>query len=40
LEQGKRNVGAVMGKVMAGVKGRPFDLEYITKKIQEAVGAK
>ncbi|KAI4908571.1 Altered inheritance of mitochondria protein 41 mitochondrial [Alternaria infectoria] len=40
LEEGKRSFGSVMGKVMGGLKGRPFDLEYVTKKIQEAVGAK
>ena len=40
LEEGKRSFGSVMGKVMGGIKGRPFDLEYVTKKIQEAVGAK
>ncbi|EUC36538.1 hypothetical protein COCCADRAFT_23661 [Bipolaris zeicola 26-R-13] len=40
LEEGKRNFGSVMGKVMGAVKGRPLDVEYVTKKIQEAVGAK
>jgi uncharacterized protein YqeY len=40
LEEGKRSFGSVMGRVMGGVKGRPFDVEYVTKKIQEAVGAK
>ncbi|KAI4947811.1 Altered inheritance of mitochondria protein 41 mitochondrial [Alternaria arbusti] len=40
IEEGKRSFGSVMGKVMGGLKGRPFDLEYVTKKIQEAVGAK
>ncbi|KAG9191684.1 hypothetical protein G6011_10418 [Alternaria panax] len=40
LEEGKRSFGSVMGKVMGGIKGRPSDLEYITRKIQEAVGAK
>ncbi|KAF1828520.1 GatB/YqeY domain-containing protein [Decorospora gaudefroyi] len=40
LEEAKRSFGPVMGKVMGGVKGRPFDLEYVTKKIEEAVGAK
>ena len=40
LEEGKRTFGSVMGRVMGGIKGRPFDAEYVTKKIQEAVGAK
>ena len=40
LEEGKRNFGSVMGKIMGAVKGRPLDVEYVTKKIQEAVGAK
>lgn len=40
LEEGKRSAGSVMGKVMGSIKGRPVDLEYVTKKIQEAVGAK
>jgi uncharacterized protein YqeY len=40
LEEGKRSFGSVMGRVMGGIKGRPFDMEYVTKKIQEAVGAK
>jgi hypothetical protein len=29
-----------MGRVMGGIKGRPFEAEYVTKKIQEAIGAK
>lgn len=40
LEEGKRSAGSVMGKVMSSIKGRPVDLEYVTKKIQEAIGAK
>ncbi|EOA83829.1 Altered inheritance of mitochondria protein 41 mitochondrial [Exserohilum turcicum] len=40
VEEGKRTFGSVMGKVMGGIKGRPFDVEYVSKKIQEAVGAK
>jgi uncharacterized protein YqeY len=40
LEEGKRSFGSVMGKVMGGVKGRPLDMDYVTKKIEEAVGAK
>ncbi|KAH8729030.1 Yqey-like protein-domain-containing protein [Phaeosphaeriaceae sp. PMI808] len=40
LEEGKRNFGSVMGKVMGGIKGRPADMEYLNKKIEEAVGRK
>ncbi|CAA9961836.1 hypothetical protein PTMSG1_05213 [Pyrenophora teres f. maculata] len=40
LEEGKRSAGSVMGKVMSSIKGRPVDSEYVSKKIQEAVGAK
>lgn len=40
LEEGKRNVGSVMGKVMGGIKGRPVDTGYLTKKIEEAIGAR
>ena len=40
LEEDKRSAGGVMGRVMATLKGRPVDLEYVSKKIQEAVGAK
>jgi uncharacterized protein YqeY len=40
LEEGKLTFGSVMGRVMGGIKGRPFDAEYVTKKIQEAIGAK
>ncbi|RMZ73348.1 aspartyl glutamyl-trna amidotransferase subunit b-related [Pyrenophora seminiperda CCB06] len=40
LEEGKRNAGSIMGKLMPTIKGRPVDLEYVSKKIQEAVGAK
>jgi uncharacterized protein YqeY len=40
LEEGKRTFGAVMGKVIGGIMGRPVDLEYVTRKIEEAVGGK
>ncbi|KAJ4363077.1 Altered inheritance of mitochondria protein 41 mitochondrial [Neocucurbitaria cava] len=40
LEEGKRSFGAVMGKVMGAISGRPHDVEYVTKKIQETVGKK
>jgi uncharacterized protein YqeY len=40
LEEGKRTLGSVMGKVMGGIKGRPVDMEYLNKKIEEIVGKK
>jgi uncharacterized protein YqeY len=40
LEEGKRNIGSVMGKIMGGLKGRPADIEYLSRKIGEAVGKK
>jgi uncharacterized protein YqeY len=40
LEEGKRTFGSVMGRVMGGIKGRPADMEYLNKKIEEAVGRK
>lgn len=40
LEEGKRTFGSVMGKVMGLIKGRPHDVEYVTKKIQELIGTK
>lgn len=40
LEEGKRNVGSVMGRVMGAIKGRPVDTGYLTKKIEELIGAK
>ncbi|KAF1946916.1 GatB/YqeY domain-containing protein [Clathrospora elynae] len=40
LEEGKRNFGSVMGKMIGGIKGRPFDMEYVTRKIEAAVGTK
>lgn len=40
LEEGKATFGSVMGKVMGAIKGRPHDVEYVTRKIQETVGKK
>lgn len=40
LEEGKRTFGSVMGRVMGGIKGRPVDMEYLNKKIEELVGKK
>lgn len=40
LEEGKRNFGQVMGRVMGGLKGRPADMEYLNRRIEEAVGKK
>jgi uncharacterized protein YqeY len=40
LEEGKRTFGSVMGRVVGGIKGRPADMEYLNKKIEEAVGRK
>lgn len=39
-DEGKRTLGAVMGKVMGGLKGRPADMEYLNRKIEEIVGKK
>jgi uncharacterized protein YqeY len=40
LEEGKRTFGSVMGRVMGAVKGRPVDMEYLNRKIEEIVGKK
>lgn len=40
LDEGKRTFGSVMGRAMGGLKGRPTDMEYLSKKIEEAVGRK
>lgn len=40
LEGAKVNVGQIMGNVMGAIKGRPADVEYIKRKINEAVGQK
>jgi hypothetical protein len=29
-----------MGKVMGALKGKPADMEYLNKKVEEAVGRK
>lgn len=40
LEEGKRSFGSVMGRVMGGLKGRPADMEYLNRKIEEVIGKK
>ncbi|KAF2824383.1 GatB/YqeY domain-containing protein [Ophiobolus disseminans] len=40
LEEGKRTFGSIMGRVMGGLKGRPADMEYLNKKIEQAIGRK
>lgn len=40
LEEGKRTFGNVMGRTMGALKGRPHDVEYVTRKIEELVGKK
>jgi uncharacterized protein YqeY len=40
LQEGKRTFGSVMGKVMGAIKGRPHDIEYVQRKIEEVVGKK
>ncbi|KAF2035092.1 GatB/YqeY domain-containing protein [Setomelanomma holmii] len=40
LEEGKKTFGSVMGKVMGGIKGRPADMDYLNRKIEEIVGKK
>lgn len=40
VEGAKANFGQIMGKVMGALKGRPADMEYISQKINEAVGKK
>ena len=40
LEEGKRSLGNVMSRVMGGIKGRAHDVEYVRRKIEEAVGKK
>ena len=40
LQEGKRTFGSVMGKVMGAIKGRPHDIEYVQRKIEELVGKK
>jgi uncharacterized protein YqeY len=40
MQEGKRTFGSVMGKVMGAIKGRPHDIEYVQRKIEEVVGKK
>ncbi|KAJ4337463.1 Altered inheritance of mitochondria protein 41 mitochondrial [Didymella glomerata] len=40
FEEAKRAYGPIMGKVMGAIKGRPHDIEYVQKKIEELVGKK
>ncbi|KAH7382660.1 Yqey-like protein-domain-containing protein [Phaeosphaeria sp. MPI-PUGE-AT-0046c] len=40
LEGTKMNFGQIMGHVMGALKGRPADMEYIRRKIDEAIGQK
>lgn len=39
IGEGKKTVGAVMGKVIGGLTGRPHDVEYLRRKIEELVGS-
>lgn len=38
--EGTKRVGEVIGRVMGKVQGRPCDVEYLRKKIEEVVEAK
>lgn len=40
LEGAKRNAGGVMGRVMSALKGRAFDMDYLSQKIEEVIGKK
>ncbi|KAF9694252.1 hypothetical protein EKO04_007963 [Ascochyta lentis] len=40
FDEAKRAYGPIMGKVMGAIKGRPHDVEYVQKKIEELVGKK
>ena len=40
FDEAKRAYGPVMGKVMGAIKGRPHDVEYVQKKIEEILGKK
>ncbi|KAF1361187.1 GatB/YqeY domain-containing protein [Lizonia empirigonia] len=40
FEEAKRAYGPIMGKVMGAIKGRPHDVEYVQKKIEELIGKK
>ncbi len=40
FEEAKRAYGPIMGKVMGAIKGRPHDVDYVQKKIEELIGKK
>lgn len=40
FEEAKRAYGPIMGKVMGAIKGRPHDVDYVQKRIEELVGKK
>ncbi|KAL5119139.1 hypothetical protein ACEQ8H_002846 [Pleosporales sp. CAS-2024a] len=40
LEEGKRTFGGVMGRVVAGLDGRPANMEYLNKRIEQVLGKK
>ncbi|KAG9203459.1 Altered inheritance of mitochondria protein 41 mitochondrial [Epicoccum nigrum] len=40
FEEAKRAYGPIMGKVMGAIKGRPHDIDYVQKKVEELVGKK
>ncbi|KAI8931203.1 Altered inheritance of mitochondria protein 41 mitochondrial [Plenodomus lindquistii] len=41
IGEGKKTVGSVIGQVMSGgIKGRPYNAEYLRKKIEELLGTK
>lgn len=40
FEETKRAFGPIMGKVMGAIKGRPHDVEYVQKRIEELIGKK
>jgi uncharacterized protein YqeY len=40
LQEGKKTFGSIMGKVMGAIKGRPYDIDYVQRKIEEIVGKK
>lgn len=41
IGEGKKTVGSIIGQVMSGgIKGRPYDADYLRKKIEQLVGTK
>ncbi|KAF2844581.1 GatB/YqeY domain-containing protein [Plenodomus tracheiphilus IPT5] len=41
IGEGKKTVGSVIGQVVTGgIKGRPYNVEYLRKKIEEVLGTK